>query len=223
MKIDARLLDHLHGRVFSNAAAFPLGNRGRAQRRLDRLVDLVRGQRVLHVGCCDHVPNIRGKVDRGIHLHQLLCRSASHCVGVDTSREGVDVLRELGFPAVYVPEEAPGEAYDICLLADVIEHIGDPVAFLRSMRVQRFERLVVVTPNVFRLRNSLPGDELINSDHRYWFSPYTLCKVLADAGYDPVRVELCHGDHIGWRGAALARLVDFMPRYRETLVVEARR
>jgi hypothetical protein len=42
-----------------------------------------------------------------------------------------------------------------------------------------------------------------------------------DAGYEPQRVELCHGDHVTWRGSVASRLLDWMPRYRDTLLVEA--
>ncbi len=215
-------LDHLHGRKFSNARAFELGNRGRAPRRADRLVELARGRRVLHVGCCDHLPLVREKMRQGLYLHQNLCRVATHCVGLDTNAEGVALLRELGFPEVFTPAELPPADHDLCLLADVIEHVGDPVSFLRSMRTHRFGELVIATPNAFRWRNALPGAELINTDHRFWFSPYTLCKVLVDAGYEPVSVELCHGDYASWRGALAARVADLVPRWRDSLVVRAR-
>lgn len=222
MDLGPKTLDYLHGRSFSNGHVFALGNRGRALRRAERLVQLSSGRRVLHVGCCDHLPLIREKVALGLYLHQNLCRAASHCVGVDTHAQGITLLRELGFPQVYQPDDAPDLDYDICLLADVIEHVGDPVSFLRSMRRWRFRQLWVVTPNVFRWRNGLPGGgELINTDHRFWFSPYTLCKVLVDAGYEPVRVELCHGDHATWKGALAARVLDRFPRWREALLVQA--
>ena len=215
-------LDYLHGRRFSNGRAFALGNRGRAPRRADRLVELARGRRLLHVGCCDHLPLVREKMAQGIYLHQNLVAAAQRCVGVDTNAEGVALLRGLGFAEVFEPADAPDDAYDQCLLADVIEHVGDPVSFLRAMRRHRFGELVVATPNAFRWRNSLPGAELINTDHRFWFTPYTLCKVLVDAGYEPVAVELCHGDYATWRGALAARLADLVPRWRESLIVRAR-
>lgn len=230
MDLSPDTLDYLHGRRFSNGMAFALGNRGGAPYRGERLVDMVRGRSVLHVGCCDHLPLIRDKIGAGIYLHQNLCHSAAQCVGVDTNAEGVALLRELGFAETYLPEDAPLEAsvggqrqdYDFCLLADVIEHVGDPVSFLRSMRRYRFRQLVVVTPNAFRWRNCLPGPEVINTDHRFWFTPYTLCRVMVEAGYEPEQVELCHGDPGSWRGRMAARVMDFVPRWRETLLVRAR-
>ena len=226
MNLSPDTLDYLHGRRFSNGRAFDLGNRGPALRRSDRLVELVKGKRVLHIGCCDHLPLIQDKLNQGLYLHDNLCRAAAQCVGVDTNAEGVRLLRQLGFTETYLPDEVPDtggdQPYDICLLADVIEHVGDPAAFLRSMRRYQFKKLVVVTPNAFRWRNSLPGPELINTDHRFWFSPYTLCRVMVDAGYEPEQVELCHGDYGSWRGALAAQVLNAFPRWRETLLVQAR-
>ena len=222
MNLGPDTLDYLHGRRFSNGRLFDLGNRGQAKRRSDRLVELARGKRILHVGCCDHLPLIAEKVRLGVYLHQKLCAVASHCVGIDTNGEGIALLRTMGFPEVYLPDDLPAADYDFCILADVLEHVGDPVSFLRSMRRYRFDRLVVVTPNVFRWRNCLAGGELINTDHRFWFSPYTLCKILVDAGFEPEKLELCHADHATWRGTLAARVMDFFPRYRETLLVQGR-
>jgi len=222
MKFDTETLDFLSGRTFSNGRRFDLGNRGRAPRRFERLVELCRGKRVLHVGCCDHLELIREKMAQNVYLHQEICRAAAHCVGSDVNVEGIALLRELGFADVFQPDEVPDEDYDICLMGDVIEHVGDVVAFLRSMRRYRFKTLIVVTPNLFRARNFFSSGELINTDHRYWFSPYTLSKVLVDAGFTPERVELCHSDHASLKGAVLARVLDWFPKYRDTLIAFAR-
>lgn len=223
MNFDPTTRDFLSGATFSNAHRFELGNAGRAPRRVERLIELCRGQRVLHVGCCDHLDLIRAKVEQGVYLHQKLSAVAVSCVGTDINAEGIALLHKLGFPEVYQPDEVPGDEFDLCLLGDVIEHVGDVVSFLKSMRRYHFKQIVVATPNAFRLRNFLSRGELINTDHRYWFSPYTLCKVLDDAGYAPRRVELCHSDYVTWKGAAVARLLDLTPKYRDTLIVSATR
>jgi len=222
-KLDSETLAYLRGDKFSNSRRFHLWSSGGALQRSERLVELVRGRRVVHVGCCDHLPLIRDKVARGLYLHQRLCEAAQRCVGVDINVEGVSLLRELGFPEVFLPPDTPRDEYDLCLLADVIEHVGDVVSFLRSMKEHRFSELAVVTPNAFRLRNWLGGGELINTDHRYWFSPYTLCKVLVDAGYEPTAVELLHADSGSWRGRLFARALDPFPKARDVLLVRAKR
>jgi hypothetical protein len=221
MDLSETTLAYLRGERFSAGAHFDLGNRGPALRRIDRLVELARGRRVLHIGCCDHAPLVADKIARGIYLHKNLCDVASACVGADTNADGVQQLRQLGFAEVYGPADVPAQDFDICLAPDVIEHVGDPVSFLRGLRQYRFERLVIATPNVFRWRNALPGGECVNTDHRFWFSPFTLCKVLVDAGYRPTQLELCHGDFCTWRGALAARLLGRVPRWRETLIVQA--
>jgi hypothetical protein len=222
MKFDTETLNFLSGRAFSNGHRFDLGNRERALRRFERLVELCRGKRVLHVGCCDHLELIHEKMKRNAYLHQEICRVANRCVGSDVSARGIELMRELGFPDVFQPDEVPDEDYDICLMADVIEHVGDVVMFLRSMQRYRFKTLIVVTPNLFRARNFLSTGELINTDHRYWFSPYTLSKVLVDADFMPQRMELCHGDHASFKGAMLARVLDWFPKYRDTLIAIAK-
>lgn len=107
MKLDDTNLAFLRGTRFSNAQGFALGEPGRAPRRVDRLVEMVRGRRVVHVGCCDHLDLIRDKVAAGIYLHQQLTQAAQACVGVDTNVQGIALLRELGFAESYVPGEVP--------------------------------------------------------------------------------------------------------------------
>jgi hypothetical protein len=220
--LDTTTLDFLRGTTFSNGHHFKLYEPGAAPHRNDRLIDLARGKRLLHIGCCDHLPLIREKVASGLYLHQRLCKEAQRCVGVDINADGVELLKELGFPEVYLPPDTPQDDYDLCLLADVIEHVGDVVSFLRSMKAWKFKEIVVVTPNAFRLRNWIGSGEIVNTDHRYWFTPYTLCKVLADAGFEPTAVELLHGDASSWRGRLLARALDPFPKMRDMLLVRAR-
>ena len=104
MNLDPTTRDFLRGATFSNAQRFDLGPAGRAPRRADRLVELCRGRRVLHVGCCDHVDLIRPKVAQGVYLHQQLSAAATRCVGMDINADGIAVLHQLGFPEVYLPE-----------------------------------------------------------------------------------------------------------------------
>ena len=40
------------------------------------------------------------------------------------------------------------------------------------------------------IRGALNNTEIINSDHRFFFTPYTIAKVAIDAGYAPVEVKM---------------------------------
>lgn len=74
------------------------------------------------------------------------------------------------------------------MVGEVLEHIGDPVAFLSTIRTKYcdyVDRIVVTVPNALRIANfqfAKQGMEVINSDHRFWFTPYTLAKIMTDAG-----------------------------------------
>jgi hypothetical protein len=70
------------------------------------------------------------------------------------------------------------------LLPDVLEHLQEPVAFLRRIaQVLPQVPLIVSVPNGLSLRNfrnSLGNVERINTDHLCWYSPFTTAKLLRD-------------------------------------------
>lgn len=37
----------------------------------------------------------------------------------------------------------------------------------------------------------LQNSETVNSDHRYWFSPYTICKLIYQAGLNVTQLQMC--------------------------------
>jgi hypothetical protein len=209
MKPTTELWNHLTGQHFSTdlAAVFePEAQDCVLQSRSEWLTALVAGKQVIHVGCVDHgAAIIEDKLPRGRWLHQALDRSAARCFGVDIDAAGIRHMREaLGYQDVLAANilEDPCEPlleqrWDYLLVPEVLEHIGNPVQFLDRLR-RRFahcvDELVVTVPNAFGLRTQAwarRGVERINSDHRLWFTPYTLAKVAVDAGLAPRRLVLC--------------------------------
>jgi hypothetical protein len=86
--------------------------------------------------------------------------------------------------------------------------------------------LVTTTPNVFRIQNlinTLRAREYINSDHRYWFSPYTLAKVLSQAGYDDVEIDLVWDAPLrtGFSGMAKRLIGATWPATRDCLIARS--
>lgn len=146
------------------------------------------GKTVLDVGCAgqDVRPDDPG------WLHGRIASVAASLRGVDVDKASVDLLRDRGW-AVHLPDElaGSGERYDVVVMADVLEHVDDPVAFLRTYA--SFLRVpdgvvVVTTPNPFAARQFLrvlAGDRIaVNPEHTFWLDPMTLFEVAARAGLE---------------------------------------
>ena len=116
-------------------------------------------------------------------------------MGIDINKEGIDFLKsELGYQDIkcadILNDEIPDiteHSWDYLLMGEVLEHIDDPVLFLSRIK-EKFSgvigQLLITVPNAFAWLNvkyALKHMEFINSDHRYWFTPYTLGKILIRA------------------------------------------
>lgn len=238
MRIGQTLLGYVDGATFSELLKTDVVQRSRTRHRFDVIESLVRGTNVIHVGCIDHVPLLAQKIGSGTWLHGRLSRLAARCVGIDINAEGVAAARsQFGVDNVFYgdlaadAEIAPVLAghWDYVLLGEMLEHVDNPVDFLASIVANygdRIERVVVTVPNAFRAGNllaALRGQEWINSDHRYWFTPYTLLKVLSRAGLDVEMLELCHFSHQrGVKRALKDAVLRRFPLFCEDLVAVCR-
>jgi hypothetical protein len=170
---------------------------------------LAKGKNVLHIGCVDHIQLINAKRLSNEWLHDYLISIANKCVGIDINQSSIDYLRnELRINDVYMvdiagePNQIISEGHwDYAILGEILEHVDDPCNFLKKIRSNyptSIRRLIVTVPNALsysNVKNSRRDRELINSDHRYWFTPYTLAKVAVRAGYLPKEFFLCnYGD-----------------------------
>ena len=206
------------------------------QDRGDLLTSWVSGRRVLHVGFADHVPLIASRIRDGSWLHARLSASANACLGIDISTDGVATARSLGFVNVLVLDifspQAPARLAkwnpEMVLVPDVIEHLPNPAAFLRRLVDSLPQALFVVTvPNALSLRNTVQtfrGVVRINTDHRSWFSPFTLQKILADAGLKADSLHACPVFRSGsLKGRLLRVLSRWRPMWADVLLVQARK
>ena len=226
---------YLSGESFSDDLAFQPQIISHSQPRGDVLVQWVSGRRVLHVGFADHVPLIASRVADGSWLHARLSKSAAACIGVDINPHAVATAHGLGFDNVHelniFADHAPALLaewqLDMVLVPDVIEHLPDPAAFLRRL-VQCLPNaeFVVTVPNGLSLRNTvnaMAGVERINTDHRAWFSPFTLLKVLADAGLQASSQHGCQVTVAGSvKGRLLRSLTQWRPIWSDVLLVRAK-
>ena len=225
----------LNDKAFNADAAFPVTWPFDPRGRNAVLCDAVRGGRVLHLGFADHAPLIADKRQQGVWLHDQVQHAAAACVGVDINPEAVALATQLGvtdlhcldiFDPAFERLMAAFEPTHV-LLPDVMEHLHHPVAFLQRVgQVAPQATLVVSVPNGLSLRNvwqALQGVERINTDHLCWYSPFTVLKVLARAGYvcmDAQCTQIAPASSL--KGRVFARCVQWRSVWADNLVVQAR-
>lgn len=244
MKFEAEINKYLSGSKFSNGLLIPISSKETTC--LDRLTILERislNKDIIHLGCTDHLPLIKKKLENDTWLHARLCRSAKRCLGIDINCPGINYLQnELGYEDVicanFLNDEIPTiseQKWDYMILGEILEHIDNPVILLTTI-AQKYgknvDKLVITVPNAFcwlNFRYALKHREFINSDHRYWFTPYTLGKVATLAGLKIVDFQFCEGyppNKLNWKGRLRRYLnlknmiIKRYPALRETLVME---
>jgi len=198
MKFLPEIRDYLDGKSFIGSLHVKLiGDKGKPKKRIEYLERISKNKKVLHLGCVDHLPMVDVKILDNIWLHSLLCNSSSRCLGIDINNEGIEYIKKLGYndcitydiTSKVLSKEILSERWDYLIMGEILEHVDNPVAFLQSIRENyknNIENIIITVPNGIRLinfKNVLKGKEVINSDHRYWFTPYTLAKIATNAGY----------------------------------------
>lgn len=160
--------------------------------RVDFIAGRCRGRTVLDVGCYDETALI--KRGTGDWLHGRICATARRVVGVDNSAaippEGIAtapngrILRGDGVrpgPAVLAAAE-----FDIVVAGEFIEHLENPLEFLRNLRAALPGReLLLSTPNGASHANGLLGNfgrEAQHPDHLQVFTYKTLATLCRRAG-----------------------------------------
>lgn len=202
MIIDKEILTYLEGEKFSNGRVFNLPNNIQPEHRIEYLTNLVKGKKVVHLGCLDHLPLIGDKIKKGEWLHARLTESAEKCVGFDINEEtakeveekyGIDNITCLDITAE-ANEAILAEKWDYLILGELLEHIDNPVEFLSRLREyykDSIDQIVITVPhilNINRMKEMKKCIEIINTDHRFWFTPYTIAKVATEAGIKPTEV-----------------------------------
>lgn len=198
MRLAEQTLEYLAGKKFSNSLVVPYPYREDIPNRVVFLSKLMKGKRVIHLGCLDHLPLIDEKISRRQWLHKELTESAATCIGVDIDQEAkAYVETKHGYTNIILGDftkqrlaELASRQWDYAVLGEILEHIDNPVAYLQSIRelyADCLERIVITVPNAWTqttMRMASQSAEIINSDHRYWFTPYTLAKVILRAGLE---------------------------------------
>jgi len=197
LTLSDEIMKYLKGDNFSNGLAVKYSRINRINYKFNLLENFLSQTKAIHLGCCDHIPLIEKKIKKDIWLHGFLTRLCDQCIGIDINHEGIDILRKrFGVTNVVNGDILTSEIelinasnWDFIVLADILEHIDNSQYFLKSIHNKyhtNISKIIITVPNALSLINikyTLKNSEIINSDHRFWFTPYTLAKTVLCAGF----------------------------------------
>jgi len=225
MKFDLKIEKHLTGELFSAGLDIPFYKEKYPNKtRIEKIVEVTKDKQVIHVGCADHLPLIEEKIRNRKWLHGLLLENTNRCIGIDNNVEAVNFInKNLGIKDVYFLNIISDNLilldemhWDYMILGEIIEHIDNPVAFLTKIREKykgKVDKILITAPNVFNLltiKDIKNNVENINTDHRFWFSPFTLSKILINSGFSDCELSFAERVKLPLFQAVTRRLKFFL-------------
>ncbi len=183
------------------------------------------GKSVLHVGCACF-PNTLKRIETGRLLHLNVEKVANAVVGIDISKESVDIMLNSGFKNIFCidakdlikHDDRLEDGYDVVLLAAVIEHIEDPAVVLSGAkaRVSRDGEIIVSVPNVFYWYGfllAMVGRETTHPEHVATYQPMNLHELMRRVGLKIVEMRNYHeGEETKRSDNVLVAAVKFIER-----------
>jgi len=142
---------------------------------------------------------------------------ATEGLGIDLDEAGIAELRDMGYH-VEVSDACTcdlGRRFDTIIAGEVIEHLPEPVQFLRNMQrhLAQDGRLVLSTCNPFCARRVWKilryGHPAVHPEHTAWYDPQTLMRIGMHADLVPVQLLWVREP----RGLDLRVLPRFLRRY----------
>lgn len=195
--------EFLTGEKFSNGAIINYTPTYRHSHLKNYLIEELRDKNVIHIGACDHANLIGEKIKNGHYYHKIITDASAQCIGLDINISAINIakskfkINNIIYHDVEhdsTPKYISQNQWDYILALDVIEHIDNPILFLKKINKKFFKyakKILITVPNAFKLENfanCIENKEVINSDHRFWFTPYTISKVAYRAGIVPKKI-----------------------------------
>jgi 2-polyprenyl-3-methyl-5-hydroxy-6-metoxy-1,4-benzoquinol methylase len=168
--------------------------------RFDLLKEHLTNKSVLHIGCSDW-PLTEDKVKTKDLLHQFLENITKELYGIDTSMEGLRIMKENGIKNIFFGDiynlhnekKLLDKRFDVLLIPEVIEHLTNPGLALESVRTYILKtnpkcKIIFTVPNnhnfwynaYFGLRNK----EVAHYDHKFYFSYRTFRNLIDNYDFE---------------------------------------
>ena len=165
--------------------------------RIEFVAAACRGKCVLDLGAMDETA-VESKRGRGTWLHEAISATASRVIGIDNSHavpesglvtaENAEIRRG-DVMAIEGWLEANGFTPEVVVAGELIEHLPNPLQFLRSLSaIERLRgaTLILTTPNATAVHNVAVGllsRESTHHDHLCILSYKTLNTLCRRAGF----------------------------------------
>ena len=147
--------------------------------RLPFIIELLKGKKVLHVGCTDY-PIFNPQKN----LHITLAKEIEYLHGLDIDKAGIEEMAKYVSKHLFSDYSQLTETYDIVLVPEVMEHTLNPGLFLKELMGIKTRDIVVLVPNMIETVkqnidkygwvSSSVYAECVHDDHTCFFSPKTL-------------------------------------------------
>jgi hypothetical protein len=151
--------------------------------RMDFFKSFTEGKKVLHVGFVDW-PKTRPEKN----LHLALYPYCKILDGVDTNTQGAELLK-VPNGVIYHDWSLVPNDYDVILVPEVIEHVGNVQNFLETL--DKFNGTTIITaPDAYLMRDKMEETEGSkkghswnwvehnHTDHNCWYTPWTLYNTI---------------------------------------------
>lgn len=154
---------------------------------------------VLDIGVVEHDLSHMSSPD---WKHAKIKKWAKDIVGVDILGPETEELKRQGYTVECMDATAAGNLgrkFERIVLADVIEHVDNPVGLLKfaARHLENNGQILVSTPNPFRmgffLRNLKEGTFIANAEHMFWITPSMALEVARRANVELKEYWLCQG------------------------------
>lgn len=203
MRITDEELKYIKGDKFDDMYIFKIKDKFDNNSRIEKILEITKNKKVIHLGCCDHIPLIKERIENNMWLHKLLTDNCKKVLGIDINKEAIDyIVNEVGYSNLEFwnicekgNKNIEKEKWDYIVVGEILEHVDNPVEFLQKIQEnynEYIEGIIITVPNIlceYRIKkNKSIYGEIINSDHRYWFTPFTILKVGNNSGLEEMKL-----------------------------------
>jgi len=156
-------------------------------KRIDFFKKFIQNKKVLHVGFVDWpVTNLKN------NLHLRISPECQRLDGIDPNYTK-DLNLDVPNGKIYLSWDDVPNDYDVILVPEVIEHVGNVEDFLKLVSSKN-GKLIITAPDAFLLQHHFQSSneflEAVHPDHNCWFTPYTLKNVIDK--YSEKKVKSLH-------------------------------